>query len=179
MTIAYTGNWTEADKHAARHAISMVSFALDGGTERDEFNDLFGDLTFEARKSLPGRYHGYVVPGDAHRILFRIGKVTPRLVIHELGHLCNDNVPEDESPAYELGKYGIKTPSGKWVTGFQGYLHRGYPWQQHPPNWKNYNTSERWADMLLAWVYGEFADNEAGDALNAWVGDYLTGRLEA
>jgi hypothetical protein len=31
--------------------------------------------------------------------------------------------------------------------------------------------------MLLAWVMGEFADNEPGRALDAWVTDYMTRRL--
>lgn len=180
--ITFAGNWSENDRKAANDGVRLLSVVLYGltGLPPDEaFTRLFGDITFEAVARLPGRYHGYVVPGNAHLIKFRIGKVMPRLVIHELGHLLNDNVPENESPGHLLSTQGIKTASGKWVTGFQGYQHRGYPWQQHPPNWKDYNTLERWADMLLAWVYGEFADNEAGVALAGWVSDYLVGRLGA
>lgn len=181
--ITWEGEWTEADKQAAREGILLVVYELAILNSElpvtDEFQKLFGDITLEAVRTLPGRYHGYVMPGDAHRIKLRIGKVTDRLVIHELGHLINDNVPEHESPAHLLATQGIKTASGKWVTGFQGYAKRGYPWQQHPPNWKDGKLpTERWADMFLAWVTDNLTDDERGMAIRAWVEDYLRGRLE-
>jgi hypothetical protein len=193
MTLTFLGSWSDADRAAALEGVRALSDALSEITGTDDaFYRLFGDVTFEARKSLPGRYHGYVVAGNAHRILFRIGKVTPRLVIHELGHLCNDNVPEEQSPAHLLSVYGVKVGNklvtGPGADGYQrhagrypphnGYLHYGYPWQIHPRKWVDGNTCvEDWSDMLLAWVMGEFAPNEPGDALNGWVSDYLVGRL--
>ena len=178
--ITWEDDWTKADKAEAKIAIIEASDALaelSGMLPQEAFHRLFGDITLEACRTLPGRYHGYVMPGDAHRIKLRIGKVTDRLVIHELGHLINDSLPVQDSPAHLLATQGIKTASGKWVTGFQGYAKRGYPWQQHPPNWKDGKLpTERWSDMFLAWATDNLQDNEAGQAIRAFVEGYLRER---
>jgi len=195
MTITFAGSWLDSDLTAASDGVRDLSKMLSEitGLSPDEaFTRLFGDITFEAVKSC-GTYHAQVDAWDKHKIKFAIRHVTSRLVIHELGHLCNDNVPEEESPAHLLSVYGVKTPSGRMVTGpgaggYQrhmgmyppknGYLYFGYPWQQHSRRmWKGNTCIEDWPDMLLACVYREFADNEPGLALNSWVTNYLIKRL--
>lgn len=197
--ITWLGNWTEADKAAAMAAIwglggVTMRLAELTGMELDEaFDKLFGDTTIlEAVKSA-GRYWARVDAWDTHKMLFTIGRVTPNLVIHELGHLMNDNLPEHESPAHLLSVHGIQTPDGKLVTGSgasgyarnagryaprNGYKADRYPFHQHPRNWVNGNTCvEDWADMWLSWVTDNLTDDERGLAIRAWVEDYLKGRL--
>jgi hypothetical protein len=59
-----------------------------------------------------------------------------------------------------------------------GYQHTGYPWQIHSKKMRGGNSAiEDWADMFLAWVMGEFADNEAGAALDRFLSEYMARRL--
>jgi hypothetical protein len=193
--ITYAGNWREDERIIAQLALFDVSVYLEEltGIESDEaFHRLFGDLTLEAVKSA-GRYWARVDAWDTHKMLFTIGRVTPNLVIHELGHLMNDNLPEQDSPAHLLSVHGIKTPDGKLVTGSgasgyarnagryaprNGYRKDNYPFHQHPRNWVNGNTCvEDWADMFLSWVTDNFTDDERGQAIMEFVEGYLRGRL--
>lgn len=96
-------------------------------------------------------------------------------------------------PIDTLAKYGVVTPSGRMVTGpgrggyqrhagmyspHNGYQHTGYPWQIHSKKMRGGNSAiEDWADMFLAWVMGEFADNEAGAALDRFLSEYMARRL--
>lgn len=155
----------------------------------DVFDCLVGQITFEAVKALPGRYDGYVAPGVTDRIKLRIGKVTKSLVIHELGHIINDRVQGEGKPAFILSKYGIKTISGKMVTGpyiggysrhmgryapKNGYITDTYPHHYHSRRMKDGNSPmEDWADMLLSLVTDNFTDDEAGQALRGWITDRL------
>ena len=114
--ITWEGNWTEANEREARKGLEYAFRALFEMYIADAFQHLFGDITLEAVKSA-GRYWARVDAWDTHKMLFSIGRVTDKLVIHELGHLINDNLPEHESPAHLLSVHGIKTPDGKLVTG--------------------------------------------------------------
>jgi len=191
--VTFRGDWRDADRAQAIEGITLLANALaqiTGGTPA--FRCLFGEITFEAVAWLPGRYHGYVEKRDW--VKFRIGKVTARLVIHELGHLLIFTAPPGNSPADLLSRYGVKTPDGKLVTGpgMGGYkrnAHRyaprngckkdTYPVHQHPRWWRDGNNPvEDFADMLLSWATDNLMDDERGEALRAWMVEYMTGRLE-
>ena len=193
--ITWEGNWTEADKAEAKIAVIEVHDAiaeLSGLTPLVAFVKLFGFVTLAAVKSA-GRYWARVDAWDTHKILFSIGRVTDRLVIHELGHLMNDNLPEHESPAHLLSTQGISLANGQLVTGSgaggykrnawryaprNGYKMDRYPYHQHPRNWVNGNTCvEDWADMWLSWVTDNLTDDERGQAIREFVEGYLRGRL--
>jgi hypothetical protein len=196
MTVIFKGDWDAVDYAAAQAGIALVAAKLatiTGGMPEDAFRCLLGEVTFEAVARCPGNWHAYVAPGVPDKVQFKRGKVTARLVIHELGHIINDSETAIEKPIDMLARFGVVTPSGKMVTGpgrggyqrhagryspHNGYLHTGYPWQIHSKKMRFGNSAiEDFADMLLAWALGEFADNEAGDALDAWVTDYMVRRL--
>ena len=194
--IRFEGNWLDKDKAEVKIAVIEMSDALSkisGMLPHDAFNCLFGELTFESVPRCPGGWDAYVAPGVPDRIQFRRGRVAARLVVHELGHIANDTDKTGAKPIDLLARFGVVTASGRMVTGpglggyqrhggryspHNGYLHTGYPWQIHTRRMRFGNTPiEDFPDMVLAWAMGEFAPNEAGDALDAWVTDYMTRRL--
>lgn len=190
--IRFEGNWLETDRMALVEGVALICAKL--GIPNDMLACLLGEITAEAVDRCPGGWDAYVAAGVPDRIQFKRGKVTARLVIHELGHLVNDTDNTGAKPIDTLAKYGVVTPSGRMVTGpgiggyqrhagryspHNGYLHTGYPWQIHTRRMRGGNSAiEDWPDMLLAWVMGEFAPNEAGDALDRFVTDYMTRRLQ-
>jgi len=195
--VTFQNKWSEKDKIEALKAIEDVSNALSSivpaFSPEDAFNCAFGNITFIAGIP-PGNYHGYVALGVPDEITFRPGYVTYRLVIHELGHILNDNVLQEDSPSYLLRRFGVKTALGRMVTGSgkngysrhmgmyamaNGYKSDVYPILQHSRWWKAGNNSlEDWADMFLSLITKNFADNPAGIALHSWVTKYLLQRLE-
>jgi len=75
------------------------------------------------------------------------------------------------------GYGGYQRHAGRY-SPTNGYQHTGYDWQIHSKKMRGGNKPiEDWADMLLAWTLGEFADNDAGRALDRFVTDYMVRRL--
>jgi hypothetical protein len=95
--ITYAGNWTEQDRVALLEGVALLFekvTTITGGSPVDAFACLLGEITAEAVDRCPGGWDAYVAPGVPDRIQFKRGKVTSRLVIHELGHLVNDTDKE-------------------------------------------------------------------------------------
>ena len=85
--------WLDADRAAVDEALALVGAKLaqiTGGEPEEAFRCLFGELTLEAVDRCPGGWDAYVEAGVPDRIQFTRGKVTARLVVHELGHIVND-----------------------------------------------------------------------------------------
>lgn len=150
------------------------------------FQCVFGELTFIAGPT--GKWRAYVAPGVPNEITFAPGWVDPDLVKHELGHVFSDLMPWEQSPVYRLKKYGIKIPPNKLVSGpivggyyrhrGSGYILAGYPAQQHPAGWDEGMTApEELADLCVALINRNFANNKYGNALKAFILECFKERL--
>jgi hypothetical protein len=92
-SIKVDGDWLDKDKLELYDGIDSVAYKLasmSGLSLEDAFRCVFGEITLEAVDRCPGGWDAYVAPGVPDRIQFKRGKVTVRLVIHELGHIVND-----------------------------------------------------------------------------------------
>jgi hypothetical protein len=195
--IIFKDKWLIEDQLELMEGIIIFSrklASITGGTPEDAFYCLLGEITVESVSRCKGGWDAYVAPGVTDKIQFRRGRVTRRLVIHELGHLVNDT-DTNTKPIDLLARFGVRTSDGILVTGpgrggYQrwcgyysternGYVFVVFPYLQHPRWWYKGNTAiEDWADMFLIWILGEFADNDAGIALDKFVTEYITYRLE-
>ena len=95
MNVIFEGDFTASDRQAMLEGILLVITKLILVTDyvvtpEDAFRCLLGEITVEAVARCPGGWDAYVAPGVPDRIQFKRGKVTARLVIHELGHIIND-----------------------------------------------------------------------------------------
>lgn len=190
--ILFTGLPWRPDDYAAAiagvEAWANCLAELSGLSPEDAFRCVFGELTFIADDP-PGKWRAYVAPGIPDKIIFEPGWVDPALVKHELGHVFSDLMPWEESPVYHMKKYGIRIPPNRLVSGpvvggyyrhrGSGYILAGYPAQQHPAGWDEGMTApEEFADLCLALLEGNFADNKYGNALKAYVLFWIKKRLE-
>jgi len=176
-----------ADAIAGVEAWANCLAEISGLPPEDAFRCVFGELTFIAGDP-PGKWRAYVAPGKPREIIFEPGWVEPNLVIHELGHVFSDLMPWEQSPVYHMKKYGIRIPPNRLVSGpvsggyyrhrGSGYILAGYPAQQHPGGWLDGMTAEEeLADLCLALLIGNFADNKYGNALKAFILGWFEKRL--
>lgn len=191
--IDFTGPWREPEKQIALAAIERLSKELiELSGYPDAFERLIPKLTLEAVYKLPGLWCGLVEVGKPDRIKLKIGCVTESIVLHELGHVINDLVPNKDRPATYLARHGIFTlegvpvtgPGRRWYERWFGYRapRNGYKSDLvhiHPRwRWKGNNELEDFADMLLAWALDNFTDDPKGQALLGWITNYLRERIQ-
>jgi len=209
--IAMVGNWTDEEISATAKTVRQI-----GGKFKEKLNSMgyiapneamaflavFGPMTFYYGDKDPGasKLNGYWGISGDHKITFLPGKVTSRLVGHELGHelshLLYDNlagyVNIPDHPVSMLIHTGVWV-DGKFVTGNRygsydrngglsakdgnGYRSDDYHdgWQYHPRSMgADGNTAdEDWADIFLNWSFNSFADNTHGKALFTWTDSHM------
>jgi hypothetical protein len=182
------GNWNISNSYSAYVGVYKTGEALrpyadSGGASA--FKDSFGKMRFTSETYLGGWY-GIASDG---RISFLAGAVTPRLVVHELGHSFEKHIWGKNGSKYSgtnnpielLNVEGVYDINNHLITGkgnrnndrsapFNGYLSDYIPDQYHPRNMiDGDNTYEDWADLFLNWSFNSFSSNIAGDALYNWV----------
>jgi hypothetical protein len=194
-SVTFVGPWSQQDRQAAEAGIEAVASKLATihiETPEAAFKRAFGEITFMVSPSITGNYWAYV---KETLVIFKPGKVTPRLVGHELGHVFEKvlwiragNCYEDSNPIMILIKDGIWANDSTFITGrFYGkYLRNGGKLApengyysdtyrdegQYHPYWMGDSgkyAHEDWADMFMNWAFGTFIDNRAGDTLDQWV----------
>jgi hypothetical protein len=142
-------------------------------------------MEFELSEDLDG-WWGIASDGKI-QILF--GKVTPRLIVHELGHSFEKHIWTKNggkyygtnNPIQLLADDGIYDVIGNLITGKgnrnndmnapdNGYYSDDIPDQYHARGKVDGDDgNEDWADMFMNWVYDSFYPNPAGDALYNWI----------
>ncbi len=158
-----------------------------GRDGRTIFQESFGRLEFSLDSNM--KYFGQA---DRGYNSYKPGRVTPRLVAHELGHSFERFMHAadgyvyagTDNPVQLIGQDGIYDVTGTLVTGlgqrygayqdapFNGYMCNSYvgECQYHSkdvPGWDNPN--EDWADMFMNWVFNSFSSKPAGNALYDWI----------
>jgi hypothetical protein len=202
--IQLAGEWTNEELIAVARVVRQIgakfktilsTMGYPNLSIADAFHMVFGDMTFYYGDKPPGSLplSGYWGRSGAHSITFQPGKVTSRLVGHELGHelafLLYDsqkgyaNLPDH--PVSMLIDEGI-WDNGEFITGNRngsydrngglsaqdgnGYRSDDYhdEWQYHPRTMgvDGNSADEDWADIFLNWTYDSFADNPHGAALD-------------
>lgn len=192
--IYFIGSWLPSDRENVELAVLALGEKLaeiSGIRPELAFTCLFGYVEFVA--GIPSaNYDGYVSKHNCFRITLRPGKVRLSLVLHELGHLLTDNVPEQQSGNYLLARYGIKVGrrlvTGPGLNGYSrnagyhaprnGYIDDTFPAHEHPATDDGNNALEDFADILNSWVLNNIADNAAGQAIIAWITNYILERLK-
>ena len=190
---SFIGNWKSVDHNEALIGIIDFSYALSqhtGTSPYSAFKCVMGDPPFQA-KIVKDEFSGYAT---GHGLYFRPGKVTKRLVVHELAHWFAfriNAINEEKGPEYLLENYGVWS-GDQLITGTtqgifylrnnhmnapeNGYYSDDYrdEYQIHPrKHIMGVNESEDFADMVLNWVYKSFVPNRAGKALYAWVDSHM------
>ncbi|RMF48359.1 MAG: hypothetical protein D6755_03925 [Anaerolineae bacterium] len=189
--VVLSGDWTVADISAIYRGVSAIgaAFANEGDTGAKAFTDVFDTLTFtldggarDGKWYCTGSGSGFSCDPDA------VGKITARLVTHELGHTFNATIANNghTTPYNDLFKASIRDDNGNWVTGrkngewergYRGYKSQGVPDLYHGPNnWNDDATgtvNEEFADMFMNWVFNSFDyrpnANGAGTARYNWM----------
>lgn len=185
--VTYTGQWSWLDKMQAERAVRVVGqrfsdlYDLPPG---QAFEYALGQVTF---RSVP--YDGWYATAHGQEILFRKGRVSVSLVIHELGHTFNYRYHNTLiQPTRLLIWEGVYARDGQFVTGNrygsydrhggQRAPHNGYwsdnyraGYQLHPRGLSPYgnSASEDFADIFLNWTRRSFVPNDAGRALHRWM----------
>jgi len=196
MKPIFTGPWLDEDRAAAQAGLDAAAIKLAeiSGLAPDEaFYRVFGDITLEALPFVAGRFYGHVSKFRPRVIQLEIGQITDKLIWHELGHVLILTDTNKPNIADWLSRNVIKTASGRPVTGagfkkyarfmgyrtteYTGYFSIVYPDHQHTIDDDGDNPTEDICDMLPSLISGNIADNEAGQAIRAWVVDYLRKRL--
>jgi hypothetical protein len=204
--VALEGNWTDAELLAAAKAVYQVGQKFKDKLAAmgyptvgvgEAFRMVFGDMTFYYGDKPAGALplSGFWGRSGAHNITFQPGKVTPRLVEHELGHefaflLYDEKKGYAKLPHHPLSmliNQGVWS-NGEFVTGNRngsydrngglsaadgnGYRSDNYldEWQYHPRSMGDDGNSadEDWADIFLNWSNDSFADNPHGKSLFDW-----------
>jgi RHS repeat-associated protein len=181
--------WSLGEATSAYLGVSDLGSALSrvsGQAATTIFRRAFGRMAFTLRNDM--EYFGRGWEGN---IELQAGRVTSRLVVHELGHSFErrlvvnaGGIYTDDNPVVMLIREGVYDASGNLVTGhggssrYNGYeaTDNGYycdsyigGCQYHSrdvPGWNN--EYEDWADIFMNWTYGSFFPNPAGDALYNW-----------
>lgn len=194
LDIKFLGTWSPEDIESAKRAIEIFSYSVSnitGIAPEKAFNLLLGGITLEAVKYAPGIFYGYVSARRSKHVKLEIGHIDVPLILHEFGHVIILTDKTDSNPAKWLSKNVIKTVSNIPVTGpirfmgyysteRNGYISIFYPEHQHPIYWYDGRTTkEDFCDMLLSWLTGNLADNEAGIALYLWITNYFKERLNS
>jgi hypothetical protein len=169
-------------------ACMRVGAALAGSTRPSSaFNRRFAHQVFWPARGLQG--HDAFTHADT-RILYVPGRITERLIVHELGHVLDLQEFRTQRPSRLLWQNGVYDETGRLVTGTHtGGIYRRYAGRRSPDNgyrsddwhdgWQLHPgdplCTEDWADMWLNWVYRSFVDNPAGRALYHWVNARMRG----
>lgn len=190
LSLDYRPTPTPADRAVITAACMRAGAALarvHGGRPSTAFNSRFAHQVFWMTRSLR-KYDAYTHADT--RILYVPGRLTERLIVHELGHVLDLQEFRPNRPSRQLWQEGIYD-GATLITGThtRGVYHRyagrqapdnGYRsddwrdgWQLHPGE---PSCTEDWADLWLNWVYRSFADNPAGRVLYAWVDEKIRER---
>ena len=186
--VTLQGNWSPVEAYSAyvgTHVVGQSLAPITNTGEATAYQKSFGPMTYTASNDLGG-WFGTASDGQ---ISILIGKTTPRLVVHELGHAFEKHIwaayggryAGTNNPIQMLIDDGVYDRRGNLVTGHNnrnndlpapvnGYWSDDIPDQYHP-RWleDGDNTHEDWADIFMNWVYDSFYPNPAGEALNNWV----------
>lgn len=190
--VIYNGAWSNADRTAVMITVDAISKRLAECLDLPvvaAFNTVFFIPVYF--RSANGLVRGHWAYASGRIVQMTIGRVTERLVSHELGHvyqyMAARRFEYPRSPVARLIADGVYTADGAMVTGVANGMYRrhnrltapanGYlsdDWrfgcQLHPVSMSGGNSAgEDWADMWMNWVYDIFFDNPAGQALHRFV----------
>ncbi len=103
------------------------------------------------------------------------GKITPRLIVHEFGHVFNAHLVNSglANPYEELSKATIMDAEGRkvqginekgvWERSFSGYVSDRASGVYHGKEYSDWNSpGEDFADMYMNWVFDTFSTDLAG-----------------
>jgi hypothetical protein len=196
--ITFSGKWKQKDKLDALTGVIVVAGALaklSGLSAADTFTGAFGNLTFGVATGSGNKWSGQRSANPSGvSFVSGSGRLDPRMVAHELGHVFNAmyvNGGHPNSPYSVLGGATITDAAGNWITGLaydpvkevtkwtRGY--DGYPTAPNglyddpalyhgPVDWGDANSvGEEYADMFMNWAFNSFAPTSAGAARRNWI----------
>ena len=159
MNYETVGIWRDTDRQALHAGVGMVAVSLaqvTGLNEITAFDCTFGSVRFILSYSL--KYNGYATE---NRVTFRPGRVTPELVVHELGHIfAIRNLSLITAQSTEI--LSVRTAAFQPRT------------QSHPETMPGGELlAEKWAELFQAWVCCSFAQNTYGLTWYGWVEEHM------
>jgi hypothetical protein len=178
LGIKWSGAWTLEDRSQFLKEVRAISRKVGGA---DNFRAIFGDMNVTLKITGDGLrscwawmtcYNGISLSPDSENY---------GILSHELGHrVLNENDLRDFE--YSIGYYdengeyvhvsGYNPITKKHERTALGYPHEGYPYEQHPAS-HSQSKLEDFADMFRAWALDEFSDDEAGEARQEFMDNFM------
>ena len=174
--LKFTGDWSKSDKRSVLSAAFHIGSSMKSGAITDitnVFKRIFGGTEIEhANYSCDEGCWGRAVSSTHVRFYTEsTGKLDPRLVVHEFGHVFNARVAninlDGDTPYTALDATFASNSSfpRRGDPGNAGFAGPQWGWQQSGED----SSNEEFADMFVGWVFNRFASNPGGSARSAWM----------
>ena len=179
--ITLSGNWSKSDKSAAREAAYKVGKKI-SVTPGDEpwtaFHKKHGDVEISISASTEEGW-GCERAGYGVACYNATGKLNPRVLAHEFGHVFNAEMVNNGQgdPYHDLKTStieGVYEQDAAWHRNFNGYRSAFQPDVYHGMEFDDWDSNgEDLADMYMNWVFNTFSTDSAGIARYNWMDDHM------